>query len=145
MLAMLGACAVVVIAAGCYEHTYYIGAGSPPEGAIVYDHWRHHWIGGLISPDHEMELAEVCPSGNATIKNEVTFLNGLVSALTTGIYSPTTVKVRCVTGRDADLGFDEGEVSEIVSDPAFLDWVEAVSPDLLEEAIHGRAGTHLVP
>lgn len=133
LLGSLGVCTAVVVMAGCYEHTYHVGAGAPT-GTIVYDQWRHHWLAGLIDPDQEMALEEICPSGNATIKNEATFLNGLVTALIGVVYSPTTVTVRCVTGSDADLEFDEAQIAKIVSDPSFLDWVEAVSPELLEEA-----------
>ena len=77
--------------AGCFQHTYTVGAGAPTE-PVAYSQWRHHWIAGLISPGHEMDVQEVCPSGNATIHQEQTFLNGLVAVLTTGIYVPRTVQ-----------------------------------------------------
>jgi len=132
----LGALAAAVTMAGCYEHTYHIGAGAPT-GTVVYDQWRHHWIAGLISPGDEMALDDVCPSGNATIEQEMTFLNGLVSALTSGIYSPTTVRVKCATGR-ADLDIDPEAIEAFVSDPEFLEWVEAVTPELLDEATRAQ-------
>jgi hypothetical protein len=126
----------MVTAAACYQHQFHIGAGAPA-GALVYDQWRHHWLWGLIDPNSELELRQVCPSGDATIEGEVTFLNGLVSALTSGIYSPTTVRVRC-SGTRADSGLDVAldgdDVSRIVADPAFLPWVGDMIPDRLEEA-----------
>ena len=124
----------VVALAGCYEHTVTVGAGAP-NGRIVYDEWKHHWIGGLIDPNQELELRDVCPSGNATIHNEMSFLNGLVNALTAGIYAPTTLTVRCATGRNAEFGLDAEDVAEIVSDPGFLEWVGASAPQLLERAM----------
>lgn len=128
-------CATVITLAlvGCYQHTVQVGAGAP-RGQVVYDQWTNHWLFGLVSPEADIYLEDICPSGNATIHGEVTFLNGLVSALTSGIYSPTTVTVRCASGSDEDLDLDETDVEAIVSDPAFLDWVEAVSPELLDEA-----------
>jgi hypothetical protein len=92
----------------------------------VYDEWRHHWLFGLISPEHELEIQQICAgSANATIEQEQTFLNGLVGALTGGIYSPTTIQVRCATGR-IDLDLNEDELRRITSDPIFRDRVEAV-------------------
>ena len=123
----------VVALAGCYEHTVTVGAGAPT-GRIVYEEWKHHWLGGLIDPDQELELREVCPSGNATIKNEMSFLNGLVNGLTAGIYAPTTLRVRCATGRRAEFELGAEDVAGIVSEPGFLDWVGAAAPELLEQA-----------
>ena len=68
--------------------------------------------GGLISPDQQIEIQQMCPSGNATIHEEVSFLNGLVGALTGRIYAPTTVEVRC-DNRSADLGFSAADVERI--------------------------------
>jgi hypothetical protein len=123
----------IAVFAGCYEHTYTVGAGAP-NGGLVYHHWRNHWLWGLVSPAQEQAIAEVCPSGNATIHEEVSFLNGLVSALTSGIYSPTSVTVRCDRGGSADLGLSGDEIADIVSDPKFLDWVGAVTPEHLGAA-----------
>ena len=79
---MAAAAGLVMVTAGCYEHTYTVGRGAPA-GPIVYEEWQNHWLGGLIGHDtHELET--VCPSGNATIHDEQSFLNGLVSALTGG-------------------------------------------------------------
>jgi hypothetical protein len=119
-------------AAACYEHTYTVGAGAPG-GVLVHDQWRHHWLWGLIDPSKELVLRDICPSGDATIETEMSFLNGLVSALTSGIYSPTTVQVRCADRR-ATLDLEAEDVARIVSDPAFLSWVGEVAPDRLTEA-----------
>lgn len=129
---------LVVLLGGCYEHTYSIGTGAPA-GAIVYDEWKHHWLAGLISPSHEMDIQTMCPSGNVTIHNEQTFLNGLVSGLTGGIYSPTTVKVRCDLGGSADLDLGRGEIEGIVLNSRFLERVEELTPELLAEASEARA------
>jgi hypothetical protein len=132
--------ALALAATGCYQHTYTIGAGAPG-GALVHDEWRHHWLGGLVDPNSELELRQVCPSGDATIDNEVTVLKGLVRALTGAIYSPTTVRIRC-SGTRADLGIDveldATDVARIVADPAFLRWVADVHPDRFGEVDTAR-------
>ena len=126
--------ALVVLTGACYEHTYQTGTGGAG-GSVVYDQWRSHWIGGLISPNQELELEEVCPSGNATIHEEMSFLNGLVGALTSGIYTPTKVQVRCREGRSSDLEFSSTDVERMVMDPDFVEWVAARAPELLEDAL----------
>jgi hypothetical protein len=133
VLAVASVAAVAVAAGACFEHNYTIGVGAPA-GVLVHDEWRHHWLGGLIDPNNELMLSEVCPSGNATIESEMTFLNGLVSVLTSGIYSPTTVRVRCADTRAAlDINLDVHDVARIVRDPAFLSWVGTAAPERLAE------------
>lgn len=135
---VLGLAALLVAAAGCWQHTYVIGAGAPG-GALVHDEWRHHWLWGLVNPDQELALQQVCPSGNATIHMEASFLNGLVGVLTSGIYTPTTVQVRCAEARAAlDLQLSSDDVAKIVAAPEFLDWVEVVAPERLVEATRAQ-------
>lgn len=67
----------------------------------------------------------------------MSFLNGLVSALTSGIYSPTTVRVRCADQRVAlELGVED--VRRIVGDAAFLSRVGEVAPHRLEDVRSGQ-------
>lgn len=124
--------ALTLIVVGCLEHTYQVGNGAPV-APVVYDEWHHHWLGGLIG-ERTLDIEQHCPSGNATIHDEQTFLNGLVAALTSGIYMPTTVKIQCEGAGSAELELDEGEVMTILSAPAFLDRVEQLLPDRLAEA-----------
>ena len=125
--------AVLAFAAGgCLEHTYTVGTGAPV-GPKVYEEWHSHWLGGLIG-ERTMDIDEYCPSGNATIENEQSFLNGLVAALTSGIYMPTTVTIRCDDGRNADVELDEGEVMTILHAPEFLGRVEEMAPSRFADA-----------
>ena len=106
--------------AGCFKQTYVVGSGAPT-APLVYDEWRHHWLAGLINPDHEIEIQRLCAGTNdVTIHQEQSFLNGLVSALTFAIYAPRTVQIRCATGL-ADLDLREDEVRRITTEPIFLD------------------------
>ena len=124
---------LLLVLAGCYEHTFTVGAGAPT-GPIVYDHWENFWLDGLIGHT-KMDLEETCPSGNATVEVNQSFLNGFVRVLTVGIYSPTTIKIRCQNGQRSDLELSEEDVQRIVLDERFLEAVEATMPERLEEVI----------
>lgn len=121
--------------AGCFEHTYNLGAGAPA-GSVVYDEWQSQWLGGLIG-ERTMEVAQFCPSGNATIHDEQSFLNGLVAGLTAGIYTPTTVTIRCDRGGSMGLTLDENEVTTILTNPAFLEGVRHFLPEQYDRAAEG--------
>ena len=123
---MLAALGLVIVVSGCFEHTYTVGAGAPA-GPVVYSEWQSHWLSGLIG-ERTHELDAICPSGNATVHDEQGFLNGLVTALTAGIYSPTTLTVRCSTGQRAQLELSKKEVVSIVTAPAFRQRVETLLP-----------------
>ena len=137
MKGMMLAVAIVATSA-CYEHTFTVGQGAPT-GPVVYSEWHNSWLGGLIGARNN-DSEQVCPSGHATIHDEQSFLNGLVSGLTAGIYTPTEVKIRCDTGRSVDIGLSEGEVTSILRAPAFLERIEHVMPDRLGEAEDGVRG-----
>jgi hypothetical protein len=121
--------ALLLTSTACYEHTIEVGAGAP-YAPVVYDHWENFWIGGLIG-HVEIAVEEMCPSGDATIEARQTFLNGLVSALTGGIYTPTTLKVRCRRGGRADIELSADDIKLIVADERFLEWVREEIPDRL--------------
>jgi len=57
------------LAATSHEYTYAAGAGAP-HAPVVYEQWHNGWLGGLISPDQEIALREMCPYGNATTHEE---------------------------------------------------------------------------
>lgn len=123
--------------AGCFERTFTVGAGAP-RGPVVDNHWENYWLGGLVG-HHRYDIEEICPSGNATIETYQSFLNGLVSGLTTGIYTPTTLRIRCQTGQRADIELSEEDVQRIVLDERFLEAVEATMPGRLEEVREAQA------
>ncbi len=129
---------VIALAAaltGCFQHTYQIGTGAP-EAPVVYKHWHHHWLFGLIRPklQEEVALEKFCPSGNATIHEEVSFVNGLVDVLIGIIYSPTTVTIQCEDGSEMEVEVEAEEVARMVEDPLFLDLVREVAPERLDES-----------
>jgi len=75
----------------CYTYTTVVGNGA--QGNKQTKAWNHYLIGGL-APVGVSDPAEL--AGGATdydVKTEITFVNGLVNALTFGIYSPSTTTV----------------------------------------------------
>jgi len=119
---------------GCFKHTYQVGAGAP-EGEVVYKHWHHHWLFGLIRPELQktLDLNKFCPSGDATIHEEQSFVNGLINVLVGIIYSPTTVTIRCGDGSQARIELSEEQVAGLVRDPLFPLIVDQVVPERLDE------------
>ena len=126
-----------LLAAGCFEHTVQVGGGAP-RGPVVYDHWEHFWLSGLVGHTR-VDVERMCPSGQATIEMKQTFLNGLVAGLTSGIYTPMTLKVRCRDGRRAALELSAGDVEGIVAADAFEALVAAELPERLPEVVEARA------
>jgi hypothetical protein len=118
-----------VCATSCWKHTYTVGAGAP-ESQQVYKKWHSHFLFGLIG-DKNVDIKDLCPSGNATIKDQHSFVNQIVQALTFGIYGPTTVKVYCADGKQTKLELSGEQISEIVRDPRFLWVVNDYAPERL--------------
>ena len=95
-------------------------------------------IGLLASSENaSTNWASFAPRGNATIHDEQTFWNGLISVLTTGIYTPTTVTIRCSTGQSAQLQLSRKEIVSILTASAFRKRLETVLPGRLREVESG--------
>ena len=78
---------------GCFRHTFTSGDGGSIE---KYDRWHHHFIAGLINGSDTVHVEQLCPSTtNFTVYERQSFFNGLVGAVTLGIYTPTAVTVNC--------------------------------------------------
>ena len=126
------ACSLLALSlVGCYQHTITVGAGAP-HAPVVLDQWEHFWIAGLVG-HVDVDVERLCPTGNATVVAKQTFLNGLVSALTSGIYTPTTLRVRCDNGRNADVELNAAQVAALVTDASFARWVRVVAPERVDE------------
>ena len=125
-------------AVGCYNHTYTVGSGGNAEGDATYDHWESHWFFGIIGGP-EIDLNKVCPSGNATIKDEVSFLNGLVGAFIGIVWYPSTVEIYCGQGKAASITLTPEQMRAVAVHPKTLSWARTVSPAKaaeLESAVH---------
>jgi len=77
---------------GCFRHVYSQGNGGTVE---KYDQWQHHFVVGLVNTP-TVDVDSVCPNTkDFTVYERQTFLNGLVSGLTLGIYTPSKITVSC--------------------------------------------------
>lgn len=127
-------CGLALGSSACLKHTYSLGSGAP-DGEIVYKHWHHHWLFGLIRPDlqKQLDLSELCPSGDLTVHQEMSFVNGLVDVLTWFIYTPTTVTIQCEQGELTEVELSAETVARITRDARFLDYVADLAPERLRE------------
>ncbi len=80
---------------GCYRMAVLNGEPVP---FIKDKKAPHHGIYSLVEISQVISLNEVCPSGFARIDEQVSFVNGLLSGLTNGVYTPSTVFVQCKDG-----------------------------------------------
>lgn len=94
----LTALVTLMLASSCYTTT--VRSGKPPaEATIEYDgKWHSGLVWGLAELSGPYDLSEICPQGWAEITTETSFVNGLVDAVTSSIYSPQSVTVRCAAG-----------------------------------------------
>ena len=75
----------------CYSYTSVVGEGA--KGNQQTTKWNHYALWGLVPAgvSDSKQMAE--GNANYTVHTRQTFVNGLVSGLTFGLYSPTTTTV----------------------------------------------------
>lgn len=80
-----------LLLSSCYTYTTTVGNGA--QGNNQTKKWNHYVVYGLapVGVSDAKEMAN--GAKNYTVTTEHTFINGLVSALTFGLYSPTTTTV----------------------------------------------------
>lgn len=90
--------------ASCY--TTAIQSGKPADRALIEhdEKWHHGLVWGIAELSGPYDLKRICPGGWATIKTETSFLNGLVDAVTSGIYSPQSITVQCARSAASEPG-----------------------------------------
>jgi hypothetical protein len=71
-----------------------INTGLPAGNVGLNKEWAPGFIYGLVPPD-DFDASKACPSGISKVETQQSFLNGLVSVLTLGIFTPWTVTVTC--------------------------------------------------
>ena len=76
----------------CYTYSFTVGKGA--QKGIEYRKMNHYLIYGLapIGVSNPKEMAGGADDYDVTIKH--TFVDGLINAITFGIYTPTTTIVR---------------------------------------------------
>ena len=83
--------AMSIMLTSCYSYTSVVGKGA--QGSAEVTKWNHYVLGGLapVGVSDSKEMAD--GATDYTVHTRHTFINGLVSSLTFGIYNPTTTTV----------------------------------------------------
>jgi hypothetical protein len=92
MKTMAVAFAASILLTSCYSYTSVVGSGA--QGNTEVTKWNHYLINGLapVGVSDSKQMAN--GNKNYTVHTRLSFVNGLVSALTFGIYSPSTTTVK---------------------------------------------------
>jgi hypothetical protein len=80
----------------CY-HTV-LDTGLQPGPTAYQEGWESAWLVGLVPA--KVDATGVCGGPWARVETQQSFLNGLVSFLTLGIYSPHEVEIVCAAGSE---------------------------------------------
>ena|SRR5215210_5814706 len=99
-LARVSVLALALAASACYHAV--IDTGRPASGTVVARPWQPSFIYGLVPPP-PLNVATQCPNGVARVETVHSFLEGLVAALTFGIFTPMTYQVTCASGGTASI------------------------------------------
>lgn len=83
--------AASILLSSCYSYTSVVGKGA--QGNTQVTKWNHYLINGLapVGVSDSKQMAN--GAKDYTVFTRYSFVNGLVGALTFGIYSPTTTTV----------------------------------------------------
>ena len=83
--------AVLLLSSACQSMRFEVADG--PVGKVVHDR-KAFFLGGL-APTRNVDVSKFCPAGAVAVSEETTFLDGLFSGLTLGIYSPRSSTYHC--------------------------------------------------
>lgn len=84
----------------CYRAVVETGRAAGP--TVVQKNWVNTFVFGLV-PAKPIDVTAQCPAGVARVETQQTFLNGLVGALTLGIYAPQSATITCAASRTGAL------------------------------------------
>ncbi len=83
--------AASMLLTSCYSYTSVVGKGA--QGNSKTTKWNHYVIYGLAPVEVSNSKQMAGGAKNYTVHTRQSFVNGLVSSLTFGIYTPTTTTV----------------------------------------------------
>ena len=85
------ACAASVMLTSCFSYTTVVGKGAQGNKETV--EWNHYLINGLAPVKVSDAKVMAGDAKDYTVKVEQSFVNGLITGITFGIYTPTTTTV----------------------------------------------------
>jgi Bor protein len=80
-----------ILFTSCFSYTTVVGTGAQTQEEIT--EWNHYMIYGLARVNISDAKQMAGGAENYTVHTRQSFLNGIISALTIGIYTPTTTTV----------------------------------------------------
>jgi len=85
---------LITIVSGCSTQTFYI---NNERGVVPDKEVRQTFFISGIGQQQDMDPAKICGGVDkiAKVESELTFIDGLLSGLTFGIYTPRTARVYC--------------------------------------------------
>jgi len=105
---------------GCYAAR--VETGLAPSTTQIKKGFASCWIYGLVPPA-TVKTAAQCENGVAIVETKLSFVNGLVGALTFGIYTPMEIVVTCaqkpqasLMGAEVNLALCEGATTEEIQE-----------------------------
>ncbi len=121
----------VLSGTSCYRYAVKVGQGGDIKGEPARSEWAHHFIAGAVG-DETIDVSDVCPSGNATVKIERNVIDAVLGNIVGNVlWQPSTVEVYCGDGRTAALVLDEQSGPRFARSDAFADAVAELAPDEL--------------
>lgn len=84
-------CCLACMLTSCYSYTSVVGKGA--QGNYKITRWNHYLIEGLAPVGVSDSKAMAGGAQDYTVYTRQTFLNGLISGITFGLYTPTTTTV----------------------------------------------------
>ncbi len=97
MKGLVGAFVLAVLLSSCATQRFDINAPVGPSGEPALDTSQAFFVGG-IGQEAMIDAAEVCGGARnvASVKTEMSFIDGLLAGLTGSVYSPRTARVYCL-------------------------------------------------
>ena len=84
----------VITLTGCLHAV--VQTGRPESQDVISIKWANGFLWGL-RPPLIVETASRCTNGVAKVETQHSFLNGLATVLTLGIYTPMQIDVTCAS------------------------------------------------
>lgn len=93
-LGRVSLCAIALLTTACFHQV--VNTGRSPGATVIEEAWVSTWLWGLVAAK-PIDVRQQCPGGVAVVETQQSFVNGLVGAVTLGIYTPQRVRITCAS------------------------------------------------
>lgn len=92
---MTALAAVLMLCTACATVTVLPNGGSKVSSKPTYESSYSYFLWGLVG-EHQLNVSDICNGKSPRqLQTQFTFLDGFLSTITLGIYSPKSAKVWC--------------------------------------------------